>query len=68
LEESKIRALILEEIQDVINQVNEKTKGTSSPTGVAGSLGEIVAKRLNGVKDKLETEKNQDSEIGKDQI
>ena len=70
MEESKIRALILEEIQGIINQVSQEAGGNYSPAAIAKSIGEIVAKRLDSVKGegKAENEKDQDTEIGKDSV
>jgi acetyl-CoA carboxylase alpha subunit len=68
MEESRIRALILEELQGIIDQVVEETEGSYSPIVVAAkSIGDIVSKRLEGLKGAQETE-NQEAEIGKDPV
>ena len=71
MEESKIRALILEEIQGIIDQVGEEHKGLNSPmVAAARSVGEIVAKRLSSIKGAGATAnaQDQDTEIGKDSV
>ncbi|HEY8563003.1 MAG TPA: hypothetical protein VIL74_21685 [Pyrinomonadaceae bacterium] len=65
MEETRIRALILEEIQGIIAQIVDETEGTYSPMVVAAkSVGEIVAKRLENINDN----QSEDTEIGKDPV
>jgi acetyl-CoA carboxylase alpha subunit len=68
MDESRIRAIILEEIQGIIDQVVGESEGNYSPMVVAArSVGEIVAKRIESLAGRPETE-NQDTEIGKDPV